>query len=69
MDMTVSPALLVDRVLQTQQDQTVQAAQMGVLKTALALQASASAALLQAVAGPLPLATGGTLGTQLNTLA
>jgi hypothetical protein len=69
MDMNVSPALLVDRVLQTQQGQTVQDAQISVLKTALDLRASASAALLNAVAGPLPLAGGGPLGTRLNTLA
>jgi hypothetical protein len=32
------------------------------------MQESASAALLNAVAGDLPLASGGALGTQLNTL-
>jgi len=68
MDMDVSPALLVDRVLQTQQGQTTQEAQIRVLKKAMDLQESASAALLNFVAGQLPLATEGSVGTQVNAL-
>lgn len=68
MDMDVSPALLVDRVVQTQQGQTTQEAQIRVLKKAMDMQESASAALLNAVAGNLPLASGGSVGTQVNTL-
>jgi hypothetical protein len=68
MDMAVSPALLVDRVVQMSQGQTEQAVQINVLKKAMDLQESASAALLNAVAGDLPLASDGTVGTQLNTL-
>lgn len=68
MDMDVSPALLVDRVVQTQQGQTTQEAQIRVMKKAMDMQESASAALLNAVAGDLPLATGGPVGTQVNTL-
>lgn len=68
MDMNVSPALLVDRVLQSRQGQAAQEAQMLVMKKAMDMQESASAALLNAVAGDLPLASGGALGTQLNTL-
>ncbi len=68
MDMNVSPALLIDRVLQSRQGQTAQEAQMLVMKKAMDMQESASAALLNAVAGDLPLASGGALGTQLNTL-
>jgi hypothetical protein len=68
MDATISPALLVDRVLQTRNNQTSQDAQIGLLKKAMDMQASASAALLNAVAGDLPLASEGSLGTQVNTL-
>lgn len=66
--MDVSPALLVDRVLQTQQGASEQAAQMHVLKEALDTQEAASAALLNSVAGNLPLASSGAVGTQLNSL-
>jgi hypothetical protein len=66
--MDVSPALLVDRVLQTRNNQTTQDVQISVLKKAMDMQESASAALLNAVAGNLPLASGGAVGTQVNTL-
>ncbi|WP_439113799.1 YjfB family protein [Hydrogenophaga sp.] len=66
--MDVSPALLVDRVLQTRNNQTTQDVQISVLKKAMDMQESASAALLNAVAGNLPLANGGAVGTQVNTL-
>jgi hypothetical protein len=68
MDSTISPALLVDRVLQTRHNQTSQDAQINLLKKAMDMQESASAALLNAVAGGLPLASDGSLGTQVNTL-
>jgi hypothetical protein len=68
MNMAVSPALLVDRVVQMQQGQTHQEAQMRVLNKAMDMQASAASALLNAVAGQLPLATEGSVGTQLNAL-
>ncbi len=68
MDMSVSPALLVDRVLQTRNNQTSQDAQIGLLKKAMELQESASQALLNAAAGDLPLASDGSLGTQVNTM-
>lgn len=68
MDMDVSPALPVDRVVQTQQGQTTQDVQIRVLKKAMDMQASASATLLNAVVGNLPLASGGSVGTQVNTL-
>ena len=67
--MDVSPALLVDRVLQTRQDQTAQEAQILVMKKAMDMQESASAALLNAVAGNLPLGGSGPVGTQVNTMA
>ncbi|MFN3493805.1 MAG: putative motility protein [Hydrogenophaga sp.] len=68
MDMNISPALLVDRVLQTQHIQSTQDAQINLLKKAMDAQATASMALLNAVAGDLPLASDGSLGTQVNTL-
>jgi hypothetical protein len=49
--MDVSPALLVDRVLQTRNSQTTQDVQINELKKAMDMQESASAALLNAVAG------------------
>ena len=67
--MDVSPALLVDRVLQTRNSQTTQDVQINVLKKAMDMQESASAALLNAVAGNLPLAGSGSVGTQVNTMA
>lgn len=53
--------------------QSTQAVQVSVLKKAMQAQASEVLGLLQAVApvpttGELPLATSGTLGTQLNAL-
>jgi hypothetical protein len=68
MDMAVSPALIIDRVLQSRQGQTAQEAQILVLKKSMDLQESASAALLNAVAGSLPLASSGAVGTQVNAL-
>lgn len=67
--MDVSPAALVNAVTQMQQSQVTQTAQLLVLKTALDIQASGALALLQALPASLPLATDGTLGTQVNTLA
>ena len=69
MDMSVSPALAVDRVVQTRQGAVEQQVQIQVLKEAMTTQASAAATLLNAVAGDLPLATEGAVGTQVNTLA
>ncbi|HAX19574.1 MAG TPA: putative motility protein [Hydrogenophaga sp.] len=68
MDMNVSPALLMDRVIQMGNSQTTQEAQILVMKKAMDMHESASAALLNAVAGDLPLANGGSVGTQVNTL-
>ena len=51
---------------------SMQDVQINVLKKAMNLQASAAAALLQALPQPnesLPLATEGALGTRLNTRA
>lgn len=66
--MDVSPALLVDRVVQTRNNQTTQEVQIAVLKKAMDMQESASQALLSGVTGDLPLASGGTVGTRVNVM-
>ncbi len=63
--MDVSPSALVAASNQMQKNQIAQTAQILVLKKALDIQATGAMALLQA----LPLATSGTLGTQVNTMA
>lgn len=63
--MDISPTALVNAFTQTQQSQVAETAQVLVLKKALDAQATGALTLLQA----LPLATSGTLGTQVNTLA
>jgi len=68
MDMNVSSPLLMDRVAQMKEGQTTQEAQIRVLKKAMDLQESSSAALLNSVAGNLPLAGSGPVGTQVNAL-
>ncbi len=69
MDITdVSPAALVGAATQMKQAQTQQSAQILVLKKALDVQASSAMLLLQALPGALPLASGGSLGTQVNVL-
>lgn len=69
MDMSVSPALVVDRVVQMGQGATKQQVQIAVLKEAMQTQESAAASLLNSVAGSLPLASSGSVGTQVNTMA
>ena len=63
--MDISPAALVSATLQMKQSQVAETAQVLVLKKALDIQANGALALLQA----LPLATSGSLGTQVNTMA
>jgi hypothetical protein len=63
--MDISPAALVNAATQMQQSQVAQTAQVLVLKKAMDIQATGALALLQA----LPLATSGSLGTQVNTMA
>jgi hypothetical protein len=67
--MDISPAAAVQAVEQMRQAQDTQQVQVAVLKKAMDVQSSAALALLQAVPGPLPLASSGPLGTQLNLLA
>ncbi len=66
--MDVSPAALVDTVVQTRSDQVDQQVQIRVMKKAMDAQASTAAALLNSVTASLPLATEGALGTQVNAL-
>lgn len=68
MDIEISPAQLVDRVVQSRQGSVAEAAQVHVLKKAMDLQESASATLLNSVAGSLPLASSGSVGTQVNAM-
>lgn len=67
--MDVSPAAAVQAVQTMREAQDLQDVQVSVLKKALDTEASAAAALLKTLPGPLPLATSGPLGTQLNLLA
>jgi hypothetical protein len=63
-----SVASIVSASTQKAQDRTAQTAQILVLKKAMDMQASNALTLLQNLQSP-PLATSGTLGTQLNVLA
>lgn len=63
--MDISPSAMVNAFTQVQQNQLAQTAQILVLKKAIDVQATGALTLLQA----LPLATSGTLGTQVNALA
>lgn len=67
--MDVSPAALVNASTQIEQAKLAQSAQVLVLKKAMDVQASTALTLLQAIPGNLPLASSGSLGTQINTLA
>jgi len=73
--MNVSSSGLAQAAMVTsgaQASPTAQAVQVSVLKKALTLEAANAQALLQALPQPpaaLPLATEGTLGTQLNVRA
>lgn len=66
--MDVSPAALVNAVVEMRQAETAQAVQVSVLKKSMDVQASAALALLQALPAQLPLAASGNLGTQVNQL-
>ncbi len=66
--MDISSTALVNAAVQMQQAQTAQLAQILVLKRVMDVQAAGAMALLQAVPASLPLATDGSLGTQLNLL-
>ena len=67
--MDVSPAALINASTQMQQSRVAQTAQVLVLKKAMDIQASGAMALIQALPANLPLATSGSVGTQLNVMA
>jgi len=67
--MDVSPAALINASTQMQQSQVAQTAQVLVLKKAMEVQASGAMALIQALPANLPLASSGSVGTQLNVMA
>ncbi len=67
--MDVSPTALINASTQMQQSQVAQTAQVLVLKKAMDVQASGAMALIQALPANLPLATSGSVGTQLNVMA
>lgn len=66
--MDITPNALVGAAIGMQQAQTAQQVQVAVLRKTLDMQAVAALTLLQAVPGSLPLATSGTLGTQVNQM-
>ena len=66
--MDVSPAALVHAVAEMKRDQVTSEVQIQVLKKAQDIQSAGAMAMLNAVAATLPLATGGSLGTQVNAL-
>ena len=66
--MDISPISSVNNVLNLDAQQAGQEASLLVLKKALAMQESGVTDLLEAIPTNLPLATSGSLGTQLNLL-
>jgi hypothetical protein len=66
--MEISPNALVNVAVEMKQVEAAQQVQVSVLKKSLDVQATAALTLLQAVPGPLPLATSGTVGTNINQM-
>ena len=66
--MDVSPAALVHAVAEMKRDQTTSEVQIQVLKKAQDIQSSNAMAMLNALPASLPLASDGSLGTQVNAL-
>ncbi|MBU7572531.1 MAG: putative motility protein [Hydrogenophaga sp.] len=66
--MDVSPAALVHAVADMKRDQVTSEVQIQVLKKAQDIQSSSAMAMLNALPAALPLASGGSLGTQVNAL-
>ncbi|MCE1249370.1 MAG: YjfB family protein [Comamonadaceae bacterium] len=67
MDVSLSNAIM-HTATALQQNQTADAVQVAVLKKSMDMQKNTAATLLQALPQP-PLASSGTLGTQVNTFA
>ena len=66
--MDISPVSIVQNVVAMDAQQAGQEASLLVLKKALAMQEAGVTDLLEAIPTDLPLATSGSLGTQLNLL-
>ena len=66
--MEVTPNALVSAAVEMKQAEASQQVQVSVLKKSLDVQATAALTLLQAVPGPLPLATSGPVGTIVNQM-
>lgn len=66
--MDVSPAALVHAVAEMKRDQVTSEVQIQVLKKAQDIQSAGAMAMLNALPATLPLATGGSVGTQVNAL-
>ena len=60
---------MVGALLAAQQTNTAQEVQLAVMKKAMDMQGAGTLLLLQGATGNLPLATTGSVGTQLNLLA
>lgn len=60
---------MVGAYVANKQADAAQDVQLAVLKKAMDLQGAGAISLLNSVAGNLPLATSGSVGTQLNLLA
>ena len=67
--MDVSVSAMVSGAMQMQQARVAQDVQVTMIKKAQNIQTTQATALLQTLPGNLPLATQGTLGTQLNVMA
>jgi hypothetical protein len=66
--MDVSPTAAVLAVAAMKHDQVAGEAQIHVLKKAMDIQSAGALAMLNALPANLPLATDGSLGTQVNAL-
>lgn len=66
--MDVSPTALVHAVAEMKRGQVTSEVQIQVLKKAQDIQSSSAMAMLNALPASLPLATDGSIGTQVNAL-
>jgi len=66
--MEISPNALVNTAVESKQTEVAQQVQLSVLKKAMDVQATAALTLLQAIPGQLPLASSGSVGTQVNQM-
>ncbi|MBT9462822.1 YjfB family protein [Hydrogenophaga sp.] len=67
--MDISPLEIVGAYVANKQANAAQEVQLAVLKKAMDMQGAGAISLLNSLTGNLPLATSGSVGTQLNLLA